>query len=538
MKAKKVLAMLMASAMIMGTAVTAFASTQTYKDAARVVGLENDNLTVTAYQIIKYNQAGYYEEVVEDTITKTGTTADGRDILTPNASDIEELAAMVVAPETSKNFTSVRFSADETTEETIGDYKYDNLAPGAWLVIVSGSDQYLYNPAILSVNVTADGTEYGELNYDADEWNTPAYPKRSEPTITKTAEKENESDTDIVGVQYGDILKFTVTADIPDYASDVTDIETYEISDTLDGLSLVKDTEHPVEVTVAGVTDVSAVADIIAGEITDGEESFSAVLSDDDDAVEFLLNNGGKKIVVTYYAEVTSDAKINVDELNNTATLDYSTRDKVVSKEAETNHYTFGFDTGFNGTITTEDKTGEFIKIDSSGSVAYEEYGSGEVTVTSPLEGAVFELRINNASEDAEVFGIFTTDADGRLEVNGLDSDVTYYLVETQAPKGYTVNSTPISVEIDATYVDGKLTGYDVIFDGSAVTHYTYEEGTTTIVNTEGTPSNPYGFKNTSLSELPSTGGIGTTIFTIGGCVIMVTAAGLYFATRKKEHNA
>lgn len=127
MKAKKVLAMLMASAMIMGTAVTAFASTQTYKDAARVVGLENDNLTVTAYQIIKYNQAGYYEEVVEDTITKTGTTADRRDILTPNASDIEELAAMVVAPETSKNFTSVRFSADETTEETIGDYKYDNL---------------------------------------------------------------------------------------------------------------------------------------------------------------------------------------------------------------------------------------------------------------------------------------------------------------------------------------------------------------------------------------------------------------------------
>ena len=42
---------------------------------------------------------------------------------------------------------------------------------------------------------------------------------------------------------------------------------------------------------------------------------------------------------------------------------------------------------------------------------------------------------------------------------------------------------------------------------------------------------------DTKLSSLPSTGGIGTTIFTIGGCVIMIVAAGLYFSTRKKEEN-
>ena len=40
---------------------------------------------------------------------------------------------------------------------------------------------------------------------------------------------------------------------------------------------------------------------------------------------------------------------------------------------------------------------------------------------------------------------------------------------------------------------------------------------------------------NTKLSSLPSTGGIGTTIFTIGGCVIMIAAAGLFFASRRKE---
>jgi len=40
---------------------------------------------------------------------------------------------------------------------------------------------------------------------------------------------------------------------------------------------------------------------------------------------------------------------------------------------------------------------------------------------------------------------------------------------------------------------------------------------------------------NTKLIALPSTGGIGTTIFTVAGCAIMIAAAGFFFATRKKE---
>ena len=40
--------------------------------------------------------------------------------------------------------------------------------------------------------------------------------------------------------------------------------------------------------------------------------------------------------------------------------------------------------------------------------------------------------------------------------------------------------------------------------------------------------------KDTKLSSLPSTGGIGTTFFTLGGCAIMILAAGLYFALRRK----
>ena len=41
---------------------------------------------------------------------------------------------------------------------------------------------------------------------------------------------------------------------------------------------------------------------------------------------------------------------------------------------------------------------------------------------------------------------------------------------------------------------------------------------------------------NTHLTKLPGTGGIGTTVFTVGGCMIMIAAAGFYFASRKKEN--
>ena len=155
----------------------------------------------------------------------------------------------------------------------------------------------------------------------------------------------------------------------------------------------------------------------------------------------------------------------------------------------------------------------------------------------------MFELHVGSATgtlfEDASGATRFTTNEDGRLEIVGLDSDVDYYLVEVQAPTGYSINNTPVKVRVNATYDDeGNLTNYSVTIgegDGAATTNYnySYENGKTTVAEEVG---NPYGFKNTTLSALPSTGGMGTTLFTIAGCVIMISAAGLFFAIRKKAN--
>ena len=108
-------------------------------------------------------------------------------------------------------------------------------------------------------------------------------------------------------------------------------------------------------------------------------------------------------------------------------------------------------------------------------------------------------------TEDAAM--VIVTGEDGTVKVQGLDLG-TYYFKETKAPDGYSVNTTDSDAKLELK--DGKPA--------------------TAIV--EATAS----MADTKLNALPGTGGIGTTIFTIGGCLIMIIAAALFFASRRKEN--
>ena len=99
-----------------------------------------------------------------------------------------------------------------------------------------------------------------------------------------------------------------------------------------------------------------------------------------------------------------------------------------------------------------------------------------------------------------------TTDANGKIEIKGLDAD-TYYLRETQAPAGYNKLANDVEVKIEPTEsTDGKT--------------LTLAAVTSKINNNAGT-------------ELPSTGGIGTTIFYVLGSVLVIGAAVL-LVTKKR----
>lgn len=107
---------------------------------------------------------------------------------------------------------------------------------------------------------------------------------------------------------------------------------------------------------------------------------------------------------------------------------------------------------------------------------------------------------------DTKDEGTAVVAVDGTVTVTGL-GEGTYKIEETKAPEGYSINE-----KIDD--VTFKVT------EGEVAT---------------ATLEDERDVLDTQLSALPSTGGIGTTIFTIAGCLIMIAAAGLFFATRRKS---
>ena len=166
---------------------------------------------------------------------------------------------------------------------------------------------------------------------------------------------------------------------------------------------------------------------------------------------------------------------------------------------------------------------------------------------TKKLEKAKFKLLNSNQTKYAQVDANskligwtsdetaateLVSDADGLFKVIGLD-DGTYYLKETLAPSGYNTLAEPIKLVISANTSNGQhgsgntteLTTIDVTVDNGSVKGGTVATGTVSIT-----------VENNRGTTLPGTGGIGTTIFYVVGGGLMVAAA-ILLITKKRMEN-
>lgn len=126
--------------------------------------------------------------------------------------------------------------------------------------------------------------------------------------------------------------------------------------------------------------------------------------------------------------------------------------------------------------------------------------------------------------------------ADGKIIIKGLKAG-TYRLKETKAPNGY--NLLTEEKNIVATKAEQYKTTYYYTYENGTVTSVTVEEGATAPAGAVEVSSNgmplvtPVTVINNAGGLLPSTGGIGTTIFYAAGIVLM--AGAVFFVVRRKR---
>lgn len=353
-----------------------------------------------------------------------------------------------------------------------GERKTEVDGAGLYVVkVVDNSNKYTYNVMAAPINF-----EYA--NNPATLKNAELAVKRSETKLTKTV-----NDTD-GAVHNGQTVTYTINVKVPSIDPTATN-KLFKVTDKLTGAEYQKNTV----VAKLGLGNNATTLDVTPT-FDDATNSFELDLSS---LIDDTNSNAGKDVTITYDVLVTSEN----DKVTNTAN---------VSRTGSENYSSDSVDL-YEGAITLT-KTNAYEKESDKKLLA----GAGFNVLDKDGNVLKFVDKGNNtyvlAKDQTVTTGVVTevvTGANGQLVVKGLDKG-KYQFKEVTAPDGYSINETNSSATL-------TITGDKATAEFTADTD----------------------MRDTEVGALPETGGIGTTIFTVGGCAIMVAAAALFFMNKKKH---
>lgn len=479
----------------------------------------------------------------------------------------------ITATQTYTAATSVKTSPSATAPIGENKAEFPAVKVGYYLAIPTDTNN-VYNPMSVGVGLVADANgaftdvkaqttvgKYTNVPFTKKQYNVDA-------GLRAAADGKVEVSGDY---QIGDLVEYEIEATIPDYDPATYTKYTFVITDTLSTGLIGPKQASDLTVTINGAAPNPALTstEVKFGQNTKGEDTFTIDLSDRVKGAPATYAK--QKVKVVYRAQVDTDALTGFDPNTNTATLKFErTPGTDSTKEVITYAYSFAID----GTVwgNWKKKTWEYKKtgvgtwsqtnvdeiMSDNAALANAEFTIYEAdtngTVNLDYNGTTVTARALNPSTatNPELKGAnpYKTEADGRITFEGLDANVEYYMTETKAPSGYSLNKTVTKFKFVPTYdtTTGKLVSYKVFIDDmtNEKWEYVYTDGATpkvSVTSAQGTQDlgssviydDTTEIKNTQLVSLPSTGGIGTTIFTITGVILMVAAAAMMLIARRKR---
>lgn len=204
-------------------------------------------------------------------------------------------------------------------------------------------------------------------------------------------------------------------------------------------------------------------------------------------------------IVVTYDAVVNENAVIAGDGNSNKTQLKFGEDSNYESTWDETKTYTFKVDV-----VKTDS---EKKVLDGAQFKLYDAKTDGNEIALVKVSDGVYRL-----AKDGETGVEYITTVNGELEIKGFDANTTYYLEETKAPDGYNKLAERVEIPVKEANLE------------ASVSNGVYQSGGVHVENKAG-------------SLLPTTGGMGTTIFYVAGGAIVVAAAATLVYRKRMENN-
>lgn len=300
--------------------------------------------------------------------------------------------------------------------------------------------------------------------------------KNEKPEIKKEVQTSAGDWGSENNAKIGDIVEYKVEIKVADGA------QKYTVTDTMSKGLTFNNSSLKVTANDAVTTDYT---------LTSTTNGFTLVLPET--YVSTLTK--GTTILVTYNATLNKDAVIDGDGNANEVKLSYGNHQNTVPSKVTTKSYQFDL-VKVDGTTNKLLDGAEFELADGNTKLSFVKDTAGNYRVAAAGEdGATTTITVKN----------------GKVNIYGL-AGKTYTLTETKAPDGYNKLVTSETVNL----ADGSKTHATIV--GSV-----YKDGGVVVENHAGT-------------VLPSTGGMGTTLFYVIGGGLMVAAVVLLVTKKRMEH--